>query len=112
MEALNKNKKKIEREYRVVQFKYKSRTHKEKGYLSGIQELKKSREKDKIVISNWINHNKSLWINFVDYKGNSQVYDSGVIEQLYDEIQRLKKRRIKRDILDSLIVINHKGEFY
>jgi hypothetical protein len=98
--------------YRVVNFKRKSRTFKEQGYLEGITETKRNTKGLRVEISKWRNHNKSFHITFKDFDGRYIIVDSGVIEQLAREIQYRKKNGLNKDIFDGLIVINHKGEFY
>jgi len=100
--------------YREVYFKSKSRAKTKEGYLEGIQETQRPNQVSNLIeVSRWQNWDKSFWVKIQRF--NSYVIvDSGVIEQLADEIRRLKKAKqpFKRDPLEKLIVINHTQEFY
>jgi hypothetical protein len=68
---------------------------KRKGYLEKIKPYKRGKKYVWIEITNYCNWDKSLCVVFIE--GNNDnifVVDSGVIETLYKEILRLKKRKI------------------
>jgi hypothetical protein len=100
------------RVYRIVMFKNKSRAFKENGFLEGIVETKRKSNKLRVEISKWHNHDKSFHINFINEDRKSTIVDSGVIEQLANEIRYRKRNGLDKDIFDDLIIINHKGEYY
>lgn len=82
----------IIKKYRIVDTK-----RSEKKNLEGIVELKpRGRTDRKVTIRNWGNWNNSFWIKFDDY-GDKIIVDSGVIEELYNEIQKLKSKPKKED---------------
>lgn len=97
------------KEYRIVSFKRKNK----EGYLEGIEYAKRKMRKDErsILISKWNGWDKSFWIKI---KGHSSqvILDSGVIEQLAEEIKRIKKRGLKKDVFDKLFLINNPKDIY
>lgn len=77
----------FEKYYRII-----DRKRKEKRNLEGISEMKPDGMQPikKVVIKNWNNWDHSFWVNIIEGE-DSIVFDSGVIEELYEEIQKLKK---------------------
>ena len=70
------------------------RTRKNKNNLEGITTLKKDSKavNRKIIVSKWWNWDTSLWIYIKD-KDNSIILDSGVIEELAEEIKKIKEEQ-------------------
>lgn len=104
-----KKTKRDEIEYRIVSFK---RRNNKKGYLEGIEYARKKLKGCGIVISNWIGWDTSFWVKITGLTGQVIILDSGVIEQLSDEIKRLKKTGLVKSPLDRLFVINNPKDIY